>query len=205
VAEACCFQRYTTRAYANAILKTCRVNLRIFVKIAGNNHMQYQRMRRELRQIFEDGGFRQAVEANEFLLRNVEIDRLDNGTVFYASYPGQKTDIRRDKYDYRVDIHKAGIEIPLSHVNIIVDIFNKCQIRPALIPEMKLFLRNIVREGDIDPFLDTVLLRGYKAADPPNNNFLDEITQLHRRIEKNYSRQGNQWDLTIEELYTAIS
>lgn len=135
---------------------------------------------------------------------SVCITKLANGTNFHLLFPGYKADIENGRWDYRVDIEKGGRRLPLSHANIITDIYNKCHRRPDLVEEIKTFIINLPREGKTDPLTDCPNLRIYTNVEPPSAELLDIVSQAHRQLRKTFSRAGNSWDLTIDELTNAI-
>ena len=65
-------------------------------------------------------------------------------------------------------------------------------------------LGNTYQKGDIDPLIDTNHLSKYKPGKPPSTRVLGKLDEIHKEINKSYNSDGNQWDLEIEELYTAI-
>ena len=166
--------------------------------------MDYAASRKKLLKMFDRYPFVEAVESREFHKWQHQVEVLQNGSVVRVVFPGVKARARPLRPDYRVDIVKQGIQVPLSHANIIVDIYNKCVRRRELIGELRTLLGNIILEGEIDPYRNTRLLPEYESGVPPDALLLDEVEKVHRRLGKKFSRAGNQWDLTVEELVAVI-
>lgn len=133
-----------------------------------------------------------------------QVASLENGTNFYVLFPGYKVNIPKNRWDFRVDIEKNGKKLPLSHANIIVDIYNKCYRHPEIIPYMKIFIINLLKEGDFDPFTDCRQLLEINNIPPPSEDLLQEAYKAHQDVNKKYYAEGNSWNLTFQELTTAI-
>jgi hypothetical protein len=84
----------------------------------------------------------------------------------------------------------------LSHVNIVVDLYNKALSKKALIPDLRTWLGNAILEGGIDPFQDTRWLQDYEPAAPPDTALLD-------RLERVYEQQGKTFARYLEAIYCA--
>jgi len=122
-----------------------------------------------------------------------------NGTEIKIVYPGYKA--TRSNYDYRVDIIKEPEQIPLSHANIIADIYNKC-INCCVDPiKFKYLLVEVFKEKSF-------CLKKYKEfynyipSAPPPESILNRIDNAHGS--KEFKHAGNRWDLDFEELFHSI-
>ena len=131
--------------------------------------------------------------------RSKLVHTCENDSKIFIVYPGYKaTD---DKFDFRVDLHKEGDKMPLSHANIITDIYNKCKqgyvvgetLKGVLVEAFKDTRSPVVPKGD---------LQGYRSGDPPQEELLQEVSDAHG--EKDFKKRGNRWDLDMEELLGAI-
>ncbi len=75
-----------------------------------------------------------------------KVYECENGTEIFIVYPGYKA--TENNYDYRVDIKNNSNEIPLSHCNIITDIFNKCINKRVDKTKFKYLLIKVFKEGN---------------------------------------------------------
>jgi hypothetical protein len=135
------------------------------------------------------------------------VNSLSGGSVVKVVFPGQKASVTSKGkviYDYRVDIKKQGVRTTLSHANIVVDIYNKCQREKGLIRDLRTLLGNIILEGDVDPYRDTRLCRGYELVEPPGAVLLERVGRVHEQLGKAFNSVGNQSDLSIEELIAVV-
>ena len=135
--------------------------------------MFYNRLEERLVKIFKDNDFIGAMRRNEekFIPVKNKYD-LD----LQIKYPGYKAEIRNGKviYDYRVDYNS----IPISHVNVVVDLYNKIVQAPQLRELYREFLVDISRNGwgiNIDKYkgLDEVKIKN------PSEELLNHITVIH--------------------------
>ncbi len=91
--------------------------------------MNYHEANQTLQKLFEVRDCQRLIQER---LRHVYRDLIytcSNGSEIYISYPGLKARFReagKVVYDYRVDIVTSNFQASLSHVNVIVDIYNKC-------------------------------------------------------------------------------
>jgi hypothetical protein len=105
-------------------------------------------------------------------------------------HQGYKAEIKNNKvtkYDFRVNIvkEKLNIDTPLSHVNIIVDLYNKVQKDNSLYNDLRIFLHNLSLDNDLDPFRNTKLLE-YPYENIINIEVINLIENVHRRLGKKY-------------------
>ncbi len=168
--------------------------------------MKYSEMKRFLLSEFNKNDFRELIKQGEKLSKSLILAKLENKTFYSVQYPGYKAKIRGNKtyYDYRVDIEKNNIKVPLSHVNIIVDLYHKIFKKPLLKNDLLRMLGNIYQEGEIDPLFNTKSLQDYQAINVPSKSTIKGLEKIHKEIGKTYNSAGNQWDLEIQELYTGI-
>ncbi|MCR4945003.1 MAG: hypothetical protein K5986_11320 [Clostridium sp.] len=148
--------------------------------------MFYNRLEERLVKIFKDNDFIGAMRRNEekFIPVKNKYD-LD----LQIKYPGYKAEIRNGKviYDYRVDYNS----IPISHVNVVVDLYNKIVQAPQLRELYREFLVDISRNGwgiNLDKYkgLDEVKIKN------PSEELLNHITVIHNGLNKSYNRIGNE-------------
>ena len=163
-------------------------------------------MRKYLLTEFNNNGYKDLLKQNNKLSQELHLATLENGTSFTAVYPGLKSGISRNKikYDYRVDIHKQDVTVTLSHVNIIVDLYKKIHGNNGNRDDFLKMLGNLYRSGNSQPLQGISDLSHYQSSDPIGPTEIEELHRIHREIGKRYHEPGNQWDLEIEELYTAI-
>jgi len=137
---------------------------------------------------------------------------LSNGSQIFVVYPGYKCKPNRFggyTYDYRVDIvfpFRDNFRTTLSHVNLIVDIYYKCRNCNELLMLLEREFNRFFVSGT-----NEIDLNRYRVINIPimDNEFIDEISTLHRRIiyngrPKQYNSDGNRYSLTFEELFESI-
>lgn len=176
--------------------------------------MSYQTMRQHLLNTFNKNNF-EYVWATGERLKNSRSSRNPNiNAIKYqypnnynlnlvVNFPGYKTN--RNKYgklvyDYRVDLNN----IPISHVNIIVDIYNKAIQSQDAAEILQSFLIEIAQKGD------DLNINKYKQLNelniaPPSQELLKYVSDIHNNSHKTYLRHGNEnRNYTLEELSTLI-
>ena len=164
--------------------------------------MNYTQSKKQLLEVFSNNNFKIHVRNKKIHAVDYIIEECNNGNHISISFPGYKALINSKgiKYDYRVNIHKDGIKTSLSHANIIVDIFNKCKFCNINIPEFKKQLIHSATNSDFDMDNATAILHYSKIA--PSPRLLNYAQKAHGN--KQYNSIGNNFDLTIEELFVSI-
>jgi hypothetical protein len=166
--------------------------------------MNYHEAEQKLQQLFESKDYRQLIQQRSYHAHRDLIHTCSNGSKIYISYPGFKAKLGRDGkivYDYRVDIIKSSFQASLSHVNIIIDIYNKCQHNFDR-ELMRQLLIKTAREGQLDINQYSQLRSySYQAVD---QSLIRCATDAHTRLGKTYKSTANQFDLTFEELFNSI-
>lgn len=172
--------------------------------------MLYRQAERELLTIFEQDDFSGRFERGELLSgEHVVQDDLPHATIS-VRYPRRKTRLDRDArgarvrfYDYRVDITKDGQTLALSHVNILIDIFNKCLRGNVPVQAMRQFLRDVSRDEATSRAQIDILPS--RPPVPPSAALLDAVAGVYADMGRTfYDRRGNQWDLEFIELALSI-
>jgi hypothetical protein len=166
--------------------------------------MNYHEAEQNLQELFEARDYRGLIQKR---LRHVHEDLIytcSNGSEIYISYPGLKARLGTDEkvvYDYRVDIVKPQFKASLSHVNIIVDIYNKC-LHNFDCESMRQLLIQTAREGQFDVNQCSQLgSYSYQAVD---QSLIHCATDVHKALGKTYNSMANKNDLTFEELFNSI-
>lgn len=115
------------------------------------------------------------------------------------AFPGYKTQYKHGHlvYDYRVDLNK----IPISHTNIVTDIYNKAIQAPQLVNDLYKFL--------IDLSFNALNIDLNKYQQLLNHNFQAPSTELLTLVKKahgtkQYNINGNAWSYSLKELSTII-
>ncbi len=162
--------------------------------------MFYDKLEKRLVKIFKDNDFVGAMIRKEEKFQSVKNKyNLD----LQIKYPGYKAEVRNGKviYDYRVDYN--GISI--SHVNVVVDLYNKIVQAPQLRELYREFLIDISRSGwEID--LDKCKKLDEVRIENPSDELLNYINTIHNRLNKSYNRVGNEGKVySIYELAYFIS
>lgn len=156
----------------------------------------------EFRRLGYEGALKGKKHSREFTLVT-----LGNGTVLLAVFPGVKACVKGRRgvvYDYRVDIIKGDVRTTLSHVNIVVDVYSKCYRQRELIPDFRKFLGNLAAKGLEEPYIGTRLANDIVPGEPPLSDWLDCVQGVHDKLGKTFNRDGNQWDLTLDELSSSM-
>ncbi len=166
--------------------------------------MKFKENKEFLVEKFENENLEELIKSGKFHTKKLELKTLSNGTKISISYIGYKSKVSLNKniYDYRVDIEKNGISTSLSHVNIIVDIFNKVKNGNLNHHDFREFLIKSSVEGGFN-VKDVEQNCPYNPADP-GEELKTSIDNIHNQIGKKYNKYGNSWDLTFEELFISI-
>jgi len=152
--------------------------------------------------IFEQHQFKKNLLLEKKHASKVLVEVCSNGTRISISFPGYKAKITEKSiiYDYRVDITKSSIITSLSHANIIIDIYNKIQNGGMSAENLKEVLIEVAQEREIE--IEKITARLPYKPSIPNQELLSRIKKAHG--DKPYNRNGNSFDLTIEELLLSI-
>lgn len=134
---------------------------------------------------------------------SITIHTCQNGTAISLCFPGYKTEVsaHRVKYDYRVDITRLHDKpVALSHCNLITDIYHKLTMGKMNAANFYRILSDFAVTG----FIDLPVFSEQLAYTPihPSPALLERVAIAHRG--KTYHKEGNQWDLTLEELFYAL-
>jgi len=122
-----------------------------------------------------------------------------DGAYISVSYPGYKAKNGKTR-DYRVNIHRGDFSTSLSHVNIVVDIYNKIQ-NGMDVQEFIKALIEFIKDGDINVINNL----HYDACNSPSDDLIAYVVKAHpvNKIE-GYNRKGNLFDWTLDELFISI-
>lgn len=164
--------------------------------------MSFQSAKATLSALFEAENFMTLARAGKQHTVDHLLETCSTGTQFFISLPGQKS-LRKDgkvQYDYRIDIRKAGARTALSHANIIVELYHK--VTSGAVPASQLagWLRFFAIDGEFNP---AVHREAVKCVPPPRE-LLRRVMTAHELQNKRHNLLGNQWGLTMEELFTAL-
>ena len=157
--------------------------------------MEFKKGENFLEKLFEEENF-YALEVHS---KEEKVYECGNGTEIYVVYPGYKAS--SDNYDYRVDIKKNSEKIPLSHANIIADIYNKSVNEWVDLVKFKYLLIEVFKEKAFE-FEKYEEFYEYRPNRQPSKEIIDRIDEAHKS--KEFKREGNQWDLNFEELFHSI-
>ncbi|MEZ4962815.1 MAG: hypothetical protein R2830_23520 [Saprospiraceae bacterium] len=166
--------------------------------------MNFQQGRLYLEDLFRENNFIQYVEKHEKHAVQKVVETCKNGSHISISFPGYKAKISGGKivYDFRVDIAKSGVHTALSHSNIIVDIYNKTACGKMDEKQLMRALLEFAEHGNIDA--DKLKKTLVYAPIAPNSDILKKAEQAHLELKKKYNRPGNNFDLTVEELFKSL-
>lgn len=125
-----------------------------------------------------------------------------NGSIISVSYPGYKAKQDGKTKDYRVGIRSGDVITSLSHVNIVIDIYNKIHTHGICAESLFNALMDFIKDGDIS----VISKIDYVPSTPPTEEIISRALAGHPNNEKRkgYNRIGNSVDWTIEELFVSI-
>ena len=144
--------------------------------------MNYNQLEEYVLKIFKDGNFIKHWEDYKRTGNRKEINSqrkiVNTDLKLSINFPGYKTTQKHKKliYDYRVDLNN----IPISHTNIVIDIYNKCNQAPYLSNNLYRFLLDV------------------------SENALNTNLKNYNEL-LNFNRTANSWNYSIEELKYLIS
>jgi len=161
--------------------------------------MEFNKSKEQLINIFLEQNTIERIKNNE--LHSLQITLFEIGsTKISISFPGYKARIKGTNaiYDYRVDITKNNKTTPLSHANIIIDIYNKIVNGNFNINKMSEILLKTFKEGPVTS--DDVNVKYDSIA--PSNDLIKYAIDAHGI--KSHNILGNSFDLTPTELFVSI-
>lgn len=163
----------------------------------GGLEVAYDAGRSELDEFFDEVDYSGLVEAGKTHSVTRVVHRCDSGAVISLCFPGYKAH-DRGTTDYRVDIEKET-QTSLSHANIILDVYSKCQSGRVDPEEMRTYLERTAEDGrdvigDLPPSM-----QNYARGDPSDRDLIETVASGHPAGDS-FNRHGNQWDLDVEEL-----
>ena len=150
--------------------------------------MSYPTSAALLKQLFFDHDYEERRKRQNLHSATVTIATLSNGSSIQIVFPGYKPNAT----DYRVELVKNGVAIPLSHMNIIVDLVNKTAYQGMAVDGLRAALEKHAIEGALD-FAALASTLPYQQ-NAPSPGLLQRIP----------TSRGNESDLTLEELFTVI-
>lgn len=146
----------------------------------------YNKLEKELIEMFNKNDFLGAFKSNK--KKALRFNNKYNYNLRIV-YPGYKTQVGEGKvkaYDYRVDYNG----IPVSHVNLVVDLYNKVVQAPQLKDKLELFIKQIAINGmniNLEQYKE---IEDYNFA-PPSSELLEKVDFLHKKLKKKYLVKGN--------------
>lgn len=165
--------------------------------------MHYLEARQRLQKLFDSKQYEKLIQQRRRHVHRNLIHTCSNGTQLYLSYPGLKARRKNRKiiYDYRVDLVSSQFSAALSHINLIVDIYNKC-LRGFDYKLMENLLIKSAVEGQIN-INQYSQVKNYSCS-TINHSIQRIATDAHTALGKSYNSTANQSDLTFEELFSSI-
>lgn len=104
-------------------------------------------------------------------------------------------------YDYRVELNS----VPISHVNVVLDLYNKTNQYPNLIEDYINLLTDIANHAYNIDYSKYSHLDRYNYNDV-SNEVISEVDRLHINLGKSYLTSGNKdWAYTVKELSSVLS
>lgn len=160
--------------------------------------MNYLNLKNSLFIKFEENNFKELCQCKNRKSITLPINNPYNLNLT-VSFPGYKAKYLGDSlvYDYRIDLN----EIPISHTNIVTDIYNKAIQSPDIQNDLFNFLIDLSKNALNVNLNDYPQLSNYKFR-APSNQLLDIIKIAHG--DKNYNADANSWSYSFKELSTII-
>lgn len=168
--------------------------------------MTYKEMEKRLVAIFNQYDFKSLTIEKNFNKKRINLEAISRNTDIYITFPGYKSKIKNNNitYDYRVNIKKGNKDIALSHVNILIDLYNKClQLEEGSYILIEL-LHDIALNGHGYNRNNFEVLDSY-IFNPPNKDLIDYVHNTYREEGKQYNELGNSWSYTLDELADSIT
>lgn len=150
--------------------------------------MSYPASAALLKQLFFAHDYEERRKRRNLHSATVPVATLSNGSSIQIVFPGYKPNAT----DYRVELVKNGVAIPLSHMNIIVDLVNKTAYQGMDVNGLRAALEKHAIEGALD-------FAALASTLPYQQNAPSQV--LLQRVP---TSRGNESDLTLEELFTVI-
>lgn len=169
--------------------------------------MRYVEAKERVIDLFNTHDHVKRAERGEKHTQSHVVEKLSNGSSILIYFPGYKSAPNRYggyTYDYRVDLllpREGNFQTTLSHVNIIVDICNKCLHAPSFKPKLIKVLNDLYVHGTSG--IDVNSFTVYNQAQV-HDQLINEAQKTHSRLGKTYNKDGNKHALTFEELFHSI-
>ncbi len=160
--------------------------------------MDFLQAKKQLHEIFQENDFAGLLQKGNMHAKTVKVCRCNTDSLIWLSFPGYKAAVKSGKivYDYRVLLEKNNGKYPLSHANLIVDIYTKCLYGKIDVPLFQKFLVKSFAQGN-----DGVPDIEVQYTDPPAY-LLQYVKMAHHG--KKYLLEGNRAYLALEELFLAM-
>lgn len=116
-------------------------------------------------------------------------------------FPGYKTKFENNKitYDYRVSLN----DIAISHVNIIIDLYNKAIQLNENAYLINNYLFDLAENGyNYDRQKYTIL--NNLEIQPPSRELIAYVEDVHKSLNKKHKVEGNRWNYSLDELSYVI-
>ncbi|MFW6008466.1 MAG: hypothetical protein ACOCP8_04280 [archaeon] len=158
--------------------------------------MSYKKMRKQLLKHFEENNFKEEYKNNNINENQYYVPNKYNLDLV-INFPGYKTKRKKGYwyYDYRVDLNNT----PISHVNIIIDLYNKA-IQLDDITILYDFLIDIAHQGDDFNRKNYLKLDNINFS-PPSQELLGIANKVYNDKNKHFDYSGNEnWNYSIDEL-----
>jgi hypothetical protein len=150
--------------------------------------MSYPASAAHLKQLFIDHDYSGRIKRQSLHSATVTVATLSNSSSIQIAFLGYK----RGATDYRVELVKNGAIIPLSHMNIVVDLVNKAAHQGMDVDGLRAALEEHAVKGNLD-FNKLASTLPYQQNAPSQE-----------LLQRAHTPRGNESDLTLEELFTAI-
>lgn len=163
--------------------------------------LEYVNLEQSLRTELDRRGFVELLRKENRLSSTLSITE-DRGMLLNIKFPGYKAKESHGliSYDYRVELNGVAI----SHVNIVIDLYNKTRQNPELVEPIYAFLNELYIRPLSGQRFDACIDNA--RTEPASNELLTFADDTHARDSKKYNRIGNQdWNYSAVELRYIIS
>jgi len=163
--------------------------------------MDFEQTRETANWLFNEAGFKELADKSFKKSRSDMVALLDNehNSSIHITYPGYRAREKPGQIDFRVDLRRGEVTRTFSHLNIIVDIINKCQ-RGIDIDVFRDFLSFIFVQSDDENITSFKRSLNWKR-ECASEQLLNEVSAIYERSKRNpFDATPNQWDLEIDEL-----
>jgi len=158
-----------------------------------NKSSDFQYLAEHLESHFKSVGYDNHVQKKELYARRERIYSCSCGSNIWILYPGYKAiqNPTSHKYDFRVDLEIENKHVTCSHLNLIVDLFNKGSQRQYSQDQLLELVHSAA-------FSRPTIFRS-QSGTAPSPNIRNQVALACRNLSRVYSEEANKYDLSPEQ------